>query len=77
MQKRLVCYLQCQGHSKGSYDQNMTVSTISTELDADVCLCGSAEVCWYVWMCVDVRRCLYLCNLYSMVIVVYFIELKF
>ena len=24
--KRLVCYFQGQGHSKGSYDQNMTVS---------------------------------------------------
>ena len=26
------CYLQGQGHSKGSYDQNMTVSTILSEL---------------------------------------------
>ena len=30
--KRLVCYFQGQGHSKGSYDQNMTVSTVSSEL---------------------------------------------
>ena len=30
--KRLVCYFQGQGHSKGSYDQNMTVSTTSSEL---------------------------------------------
>ena len=30
--KRLVCYFQGQGHSKGSYDKNMTVSTISSEL---------------------------------------------
>ena len=30
--KRLVCCLQGQGHSKGLYDQNMTVSTISSEL---------------------------------------------
>ena len=30
--KRLVCYFQGQGYSKGSYDQNMTVSTISSEL---------------------------------------------
>ena len=30
--KRLVCYFQGQGHSQGSYDQNMTVSTISSEL---------------------------------------------
>ena len=31
----------------------------------------------YIWMCVDVRRFVYLCNLYSMVIVIYFMELKF
>ena len=30
--KRLVYYFQGQGHSKGSYDQNMTVSTVSSEL---------------------------------------------
>ena len=30
--KRLVCCFQGQGHSKGSYDQNMTVSTVSSEL---------------------------------------------
>ena len=30
--KRSVCNFQGQGHSKGSYDQNMTVSTISSEL---------------------------------------------
>ena len=30
--KRLVCYLQGQGHSKGSYDQYMTVRIISSEL---------------------------------------------
>ena len=34
--ERLVCYLVCycqgQGHSKGSYDHTMTVSTISSEL---------------------------------------------
>ena len=30
--KRLICYFQGQGHSKGSYNQNMTVSTISAEL---------------------------------------------
>ena len=45
--------------------------------DADVCLCRSAYVCWHVWMCVNVRRCAYLCNLHSMVIVIYFSELKF
>ena len=28
--KRFVFYFQGQGHSKGSYDQNMTVSTISS-----------------------------------------------
>ena len=27
-----MCYFLGQGHSKGSYDQNMTVSTISSEL---------------------------------------------
>ena len=30
--KRLFFFLQGQGHSKGSYDQNMTVSTTSAEL---------------------------------------------
>ena len=30
--KRFVCYFQGQGHSKGSYEQNMTVSTVSSEL---------------------------------------------
>ena len=30
--KRFICCPQCQDHSKGSYDQNMTVSTISSEL---------------------------------------------
>ena len=30
--KRLVCYFQGQGHSKGSYDQNVKVSTIFAEL---------------------------------------------
>ena len=30
--KRFVCYFQGHGHSKGSYDQNMTASTISSEL---------------------------------------------
>ena len=28
---RFVCHLQGQGHSKGSYDQNMTLSTISAD----------------------------------------------
>ena len=32
MCKRLVCCFQGQGQSSGSYDQNMTVSTISSEL---------------------------------------------
>ena len=26
--EKLVSYLQCEGHSKGLYNQNMTVSTI-------------------------------------------------
>ena len=30
--KKIVRYFQGQGHSKGSYDQNMTVSTVSSEL---------------------------------------------
>ena len=30
--KRLLCYLQGQGHCKSSYDQNMTISTVSFEL---------------------------------------------
>ena len=32
LSKRLVCYFQGQGHSKGSYDQNVKVSTILAEL---------------------------------------------
>ena len=43
--KRLICYFQGQGHSKGSYDQNMTVSTISAEL---LILLLSNLVCWYI-----------------------------
>ena len=31
-EKKKVCYLQGQGHSKGSCDQNMTLSTISSTL---------------------------------------------
>ena len=34
------------------------------------------SVCWHVWMCVDVRRCVYLCNLRYMVVVMCLIELK-
>ena len=30
--KKIVYYLQGQGHSKGSYGQNMTVCTTSSEL---------------------------------------------
>ena len=30
--KRLVCYLQGQAHSEGSYNLNMTVCSMSTEL---------------------------------------------
>ena len=30
--KRLICYFQGQGHFKSSYDQNMTISTVSFEL---------------------------------------------
>ena len=30
--KRFICYFQGQGHSKSSYDQNMTISTVSSEL---------------------------------------------
>ena len=32
MQKKIVCYLQGQGHSKGSYDENIILATISSEL---------------------------------------------
>ena len=28
----MFCYLQGQGHSEGPYDQNMTLSTMSSEL---------------------------------------------
>lgn len=30
--KRLICCLQSQGHSEGSFNQNMTVTTVSTEV---------------------------------------------
>ena len=30
--EKLVHYLQCQGHSEGLYNQNMTIFTISYEL---------------------------------------------
>ena len=30
--ERLVSYFQGQGHRKGSYDQNITISTVSSEL---------------------------------------------
>ena len=30
--EKLVICLQCQGHSEGLYNQNMTVSTISSKL---------------------------------------------
>ena len=32
MRKKLVHYLQCQGHSEGLYNQNMTIFTISSKL---------------------------------------------
>ena len=39
------CYFQGQGHSKGSYDQNMTVSTVSSEL---LILLLQNLVWWYI-----------------------------
>ena len=30
--KRLICYFQGQGHCMRSFDQNMTISTVSFEL---------------------------------------------
>ena len=45
MQKKNVCYLQDQGHSEGSYDQNMTLSVISTEL---LILRQPDLVWWYI-----------------------------
>ena len=30
--EKFVCYLQGQGHSEGSYDQNVTLATISSDL---------------------------------------------
>ena len=43
--KKMVHYLQCQGHSKGWYDQNMTLSTISSEL---LILWQPNLICWYI-----------------------------
>ena len=31
-EKKMVHYRQCQGHSEGLYNQNMTISTISSKL---------------------------------------------
>ena len=45
MQKRPVCCIHCQGHSKGLYDQNMTASTVSSELL--ICLLPIL-VWWYI-----------------------------
>ena len=44
MQKNIVCHLQGQGHSEGSYDQTMTVSTISSKL----ILLQPHLVSWYI-----------------------------
>ena len=51
--KRLVCCFQGQGHSKGSYDQNMTVSIISfatkhgliVHYHKPKCLIGKSDFC--------------------------------
>ena len=43
--KRLVCYLQGQGHSEGSHNHNMTVSTIFAEL---LILLLPNLVWWYI-----------------------------
>ena len=42
--KKLVHYLQCQGHSEGLYNQSMTMFTISSKLL--VCLQPNL-VCYY------------------------------
>ena len=43
--KKIVCYFQGQGHSKGSYDQYMTVSTVFSEL---LILLLQNLVWWYI-----------------------------
>ena len=43
--KRFVCYFQGQGQNKGLYDQNMTVSTISSKL---LILLLQSLVLWYI-----------------------------
>ena len=43
--KRLVCYLEGQSHSDGSYDQNMRVSAISFKL---LILSQPNLVWWYI-----------------------------
>ena len=43
--KKIVFYLQGQGHIKCSYDQNMTLSTVSSEL---LIPCQPNLVCWYI-----------------------------
>ena len=44
-QKKSCCYLQSQGHSEGSYDQNMTLFTIFSEL---LIILQSNLVWWYI-----------------------------
>ena len=51
--KRLVCYVQGQGHSKHAYDQNMTVSTISADL---LILLPPNLVWWYIIISQNVLR---------------------
>ena len=43
--KRFVCYFQGQGHSKGSDDQNTTVSAVSSEF---LILLLQNLVWWYI-----------------------------
>ena len=47
MQKNMVHYLQCQGHSEGLYNQNMTISVVSSKLL--LCLLNCWSVCNQTW----------------------------
>ena len=46
--EKLVCCIQSQGHSKGLYNQSMTVSTILSEL---LTLLQPNLVLWYILIC--------------------------
>ena len=53
--ERFICYFQGQGHCKSSYDQNMTISTVSFEL-------LTLLVLNFVWECIIINQIVLLRN---------------